>query len=102
MRIFNQALKETRRPALSGPTATFQGPQGWTLVADQREVFPDDPGAGTPLMVYGPGQSCSGTLTRVLDTAETDTKSGLIEVVPGRVMAWLEQTEEQATEWVFE
>ena len=26
----------------------------WTLVLDSSEVFPDDPGAGTPAMVYGP------------------------------------------------
>lgn len=94
-------LKETGRHAPSGNTATFHGPDGWTLVADRREVFPEDPGQGTPLMVYGPKATSSGTLGRVLDTTETDTTSGQLQPVPGRVMAWLENTEEQATEWVF-
>lgn len=83
-------------------TQTFHGPDGWTLVADRRQVFPDDSGQGTPLMVYGPGARASGTLARVLDTAETDTNKGQLLPVPGRVMAWLEKTEEQANEWVFQ
>lgn len=83
-------------------TQTFHGPDGWTLVADRREVFPDDPGQGTPLMVYGPKATCSGTLNRVLDTAETDTNTGRIEPVPGRVLAWLENTTEQAEAFAFQ
>ncbi|MCV2216127.1 hypothetical protein [Thauera sp. Sel9] len=83
-------------------TQTFHGPDGWTVVADRRQVFPDDPGQGTPLMVYAPGARASGTLHRVLDTAETDTNTGQIEPVTGRVMAWLEQIEDQANEWIFQ
>lgn len=95
-------LKETGRPVLSGTTATFHGPDGWTLVADRLEVFQDDPGQGTPLMVFGPDATSSGTLGRVLGTAETDTTSGRLLPVPGRVMAWLEYIEEKATAWVFQ
>ena len=83
-------------------TQTFHGPDGWTVVADRRQVFPDDPGAGTPLMVYAPGARASGTLARVLDTAETDTNTGQIEPVPGRVMAWLTNIDNEANEWVFQ
>ena len=95
------SIEGTGRHAQAGLTATYHGPEGWTLVADRREVFPDDPGQGTPLMVYGPRARCSGTLERVLDTAETDTNAGRLEPVPGRVMAWLEHIEDNATEWVF-
>lgn len=79
----------------------WHGPEGWQLVADRRQVFPDDPGQGTPLMVNSPLGTASGTLNRVLDTAETDTDSGGLLPVPGRVMAWLEELTEQAEEWVF-
>ena len=83
-------------------TQTFHGPDGWTVVADRRQVFPDDPGQGTPLMVYAPKAMACGTLARVLDTAETDTNTGQIEPVPGRVMAWLINIDNEANEWVFQ
>lgn len=50
---------------MSAQTNTYRGPNGWTLVADRREVFPDNPGNGTPLMVYGPRMCGWGTLGRV-------------------------------------
>lgn len=81
---------------------TWHGPDGWTVVADRHQVFPDDPGQGTPLMVLSPLGSASGTLARVLDTAETDTNQGNLLPVPGRVMAWLNQIEDEANEWVFQ
>lgn len=28
--------------------------RGWSLALDSAEIIPDDPGAGTPAMVYGP------------------------------------------------
>lgn len=31
---------------------TLHGPGGLTLVLDSAEIFPDDPGQGTPAMVY--------------------------------------------------
>lgn len=80
----------------------WHGPDGWQLVADRRQVFPDDPGQGTPLMVFSPLGSASGTLARVLDTAETDTNQGHLLPVPGRVMAWLESLAEDAETWVFQ
>lgn len=101
-------LKETGRRDLSGETRTFvaierkwHGPDGWQLVADRRQVFPNDPGQGTPLMVYSPLGTASGTLNRVLDTAETDTNNGRLLPVPGKVMAWLENTADDAQDWVF-
>jgi hypothetical protein len=31
---------------------TLNGPGGLTLVLDSKEIFPDDPGQGTPAMVH--------------------------------------------------
>lgn len=82
-------------------TNIFRGPDGWTLVADRREVYPEDPGQGTPLMVYGPRAASSGTLGRVLDTAEVDGPGCRLDEVPSRVMRWLERVADEAQAWVF-
>ncbi|MBJ6984015.1 hypothetical protein [Luteimonas sp. MC1750] len=83
-------------------TNTFNGPHGWMLVADRREVFPDDPGNGTPLMVYAPKATASGTLGRVLDTAEVDeARNANAREVPGDVMTWLENVADQAQTFVY-
>ena len=81
-------------------TQTYRGPHGWTLVADRRQVFPDDPGNGTPLMVYAPRMCGWGTLGRVLATGEVDDNSGAVIVVPPDVLTWLEDAEDNATEWL--
>ena len=51
-------------------TTTLHGPNGLTLVLDPTQVFPNDPGAGTPAMVYLRGSS--GTYGCVVDTGELD------------------------------
>lgn len=81
-------------------TRKYEGPHGWTLIADRREVYPDDPGNGTPLMVYGPRMCGSGTLGRVLDTGEVDDPNGAVIVVPQSVMDWLNDGEETAQAWL--
>ena len=83
-------------------TNTFNGPHGWTLVADLREVFPDDPRQGTPLKEYAPAPTASGTLARVLDTAEVDeARNANLREVPGDVMSWLENVADQAQTFVY-
>lgn len=47
----HEALMNTER-TLVAIERKWHGPDGWQLVADRRQVFPDDPGQGTPLMVY--------------------------------------------------
>lgn len=44
---------------------TIKGPQGAELILDESQVFPDDPGAGTPAVVkyrnrYGTYWCCVG------------------------------------------
>ena len=85
---------------MSERTKIHHGPNGWTLVADRREVFPEDPGNGTPLMVYAPRMAGSGTLGRVLDTGEIDdTRCALMEV-PASVMTWLDEVADTAETWL--
>lgn len=60
----------------------------YKIVLDFREAVPDDPGAGTPAMVYGP-RDVSGTFFCALDTGELN--DDLAHQLPGQVSAWLEE-----------
>ena len=62
---------------------TLSGPCGVKLHLDLDEVFPDDPGAGTPALVEYQGHF--GTWWCVTDTADCDGRT-----VPAKVMKWLE------------
>lgn len=85
----------TRRPVRVGALApnvvagmsaterTLRGPAGYRLVLDSAEVFPDDPGAGTPALVYCPRGRAS-TYFCAIDTGEVDGFD-----VPDEVHAWL-------------
>lgn len=60
---------------------------GWRLELDPAEIVPDDPGAGTPAMVYGPNGE-SGTFHAVLENAEISLGDDYSEV-PEDVLIWL-------------
>ena len=51
-------------------TKTLIGPNGLRIELDASEIYPDDPGAGTPAMVYY-GRD-SATFWCALDTGELD------------------------------
>jgi len=57
---------------------------GWRIVLDCDQVFPDDPGAGAPAMVYTPKGS-SATLYCACEMGEVE-----YEAVPGGLDGWLE------------
>lgn len=61
----------------------------WQLVLDAEQVIPDNPGEGTPAMVYGP-EVASGTYFCVIDTGEITTSRGQTREVPVAVLDWLE------------
>jgi hypothetical protein len=52
------------------PQRTIFGPNGIRIVLDSNEIYPSDPGAGTPAMVYLGRHS--GTYWCVSDTGELD------------------------------
>ena len=55
---------------------TYSGPDGITLVLDSSEIFPNDPGQGTPAMVYTRGGGatywCASDTGTVMDARGND------------------------------
>lgn len=69
-------------------TLTFNLDHRYTVVLDPAEVFPEDPGQGTPAMVYGPGNA-SGTFFCAM--GEGELVCGPVDhELPSNVMRWLE------------
>lgn len=58
---------------------------------DPAEVFTDDPGQGTPEMVYGP-DGASGTYACATDTGELTCgdSAATSAAIPQSVLAWLD------------
>lgn len=79
---------------------TLTGPGGLTLVLDSAEIFPDDPGQGTPAMVHTP-EGGDGTFWAALGEGElicgpepvqlTLSQSNWLEQQEDTVAAFLEQ-----------
>lgn len=68
---------------------TLRGPNGMRLELDSREVIVDDPGAGTPAMVYKGDHSA--TFFCAVDTGElSGTRPELIHLNDAEI-AWLDQ-----------
>ena len=57
---------------------------GWRVTFDASEVFPANPGNGTPALVVAP-DGRTGTLHCVTDTGECDGRP-----VPSHIAQWLE------------
>lgn len=64
---------------------------------DPAEVFPDDPGQGTPAMLYGP-HGTSATFLCASDTGEI----GGTEAIPPVVLDWLASIEERVEAFVLD
>lgn len=72
---------------------TFRLPMGYKLVVDTSQVYPEDPGAGTPALVHAPGGRHTGTMFCVIDAGECDGMP-----VPEAVRRALEDLWEQVDE----
>ncbi len=83
---------------------TLEGPGGLTLELDPAEVFPDDPGAGTPALVVwkGPyGEEFTATLAYAADMGHLDGKYFFYELTPEQ-RDWLYSDEvEEAVEAMY-
>lgn len=64
--------------------------KGYSISLDRREIFPDDPGAGTPAMVYGPFGK-SATFFCALDTGEVSDGNGEDFDIPQSVYRKMEK-----------
>jgi MOSC domain-containing protein YiiM len=76
---------------------TFRGPNGLTLTLDSSEIFPRDPGAGTPAMLTK-GRA-SGTFYCVLDTGEMSTGDVVVQLSATQ-QRWLESKENMVDEFI--
>jgi len=81
-------------------TKTINGPSGYNIELDSTEIYPDDPGAGTPAMVNGPRGS-SGTYWCVADTGEMLNGRGEETVdVPPRIIDWLDSKADEVDAFI--
>ena len=79
-------------------TQTLSGPNGLRLVLDSAQIFPDDPGQGTPAMVYHGNASA----TYWCACGEGELLGPNCEGVPLSYQqnAWLEQQEDMVNEFI--
>jgi hypothetical protein len=77
------------------PHASF-----WRVELDTDEVIPDNPGEGTPAMVYGP-RGASATYSCASDTGEVLDNDCLSVAIPLDVQRWLESIETDVNTFLF-
>lgn len=80
---------------LKKKTLTCRADPRYTVVLDPAEAFPEDPGQGTPSMLYGPDDT-SATFFCALDTGEIDGT----QEIPSNVYRWLEFISDEVDEFV--
>ncbi len=62
---------------------------GLQVILDKTQVFPDDPGQGTPAMVYNE-RGASATLTCAMNEGELDnSKTGYMNQLTEKQVDWL-------------
>lgn len=71
---------------------------GCRVELDTDEVYPDDPGQGTPAMVYY--RDGSATYWCAVGEGEVDGKEFIR--LPPRVLEWLESLENEIDEFLYE
>ena len=73
----------------------LKGPNGITIELDSRQVFADDPGAGTPALVHV--GKYSATYWCALDTGELD---GGEYMLTDRQSAWLDEQIDAVSDFI--
>lgn len=67
---------------------------GIRVVMDKNEVYPDDPGRGVPVMVYGRGEKCA-TYEAAIGERELIDQHGNVQRLSERQVDWLERVSDQ-------
>jgi len=81
---------------LQKKTLTCWADQRYSVVLDPAEAFPEDPGQGTPSMLYGPDDT-SATFMCALDTGEIDGT----QEIPSDVWRWLESISDDVEDFTI-
>lgn len=76
-------------------TKTLHGPGGIRIELDRGEIFPDDPGAGTPAMVYL--REHHATYGCALDTGELSLGDVRLS---GAQLKWLESVIDDVNDFI--
>ena len=80
-------------------TKTLTGPRGVQLILDRTQVFPDDPGNGTPAIVlYRTG---SATYWCAVNEGQVDAHEGTIRL-PQSVLDWLDSKETELEQFLYQ
>lgn len=74
---------------------TLRGPGGILIRLDAAEIFPDDPGNGTPAIVALPFGKATGTFWCANDTGEVDGHE-----MTDAQKVWLGAQENAVNQWV--
>jgi hypothetical protein len=82
---------------VSRPKKNLIGPGGVRIELDPSQVFLDDPGAGTPAMVYLPFGRGSGTYWCACDTGEVDGEPLLTD----RQVEWLNEQNTLVNDYLY-
>jgi hypothetical protein len=78
---------------IEDPEQTLEGPEGLTLELSAKQIFPDDPGQGTPCLCCYLGQT--GTYNCVSDQGAVDD-----EPLSGEQIAWINDIYSEVDEWL--
>lgn len=74
---------------------------GLKVILDTSEVFPDDPGRGTPAMVYN-SRGASATFTCALNEGELDnSETGFMNRLSDRQIDWLWEINKEVSEFLY-
>jgi hypothetical protein len=79
-------------------TKTLRGPDGIRLVLDRKEIVPDDPGDGTPALVWV--DNYSSTLAAAQGEGEL-LGSRDAKQLTDEQLAWLDEVSDAADDWLY-
>ena len=78
---------------------TIKGPSGIKIELDSTQVFPDDPGAGTPAMVYL-NEYCATYWCACGEGELLSDRRGTKRLTPDQ-LNWLERKDEEVTNFLY-
>ncbi len=82
-------------------TKTIKGPNGLRIELDKGQVCPDDPGSGTPAMVYKDGrEEASGSYWRVQGEGTLDVRRGEITLTEPQ-LEWINSQEDAVNDFLY-